>query len=181
MDLKSCMRTDALGVTFLTAHRVFIGTISFVLCALRPGAELFLEREKQARKGRPGSFLIAGLLSTLPVAHLPSVIADECVGRILKMEPGKVRLRKVDGESVRIDSAAIETPLCVLEVVAELPRYRVLIPDGEWKGEWLIKRRKVMEVEGALAVDCTPPVITMLETKKADSGGYRASGEESCN
>ena len=181
MSLISFMRTTDPGIRFSRIHRISFGIVRSILCALRPGAGLFLGRERHTRKGGPGSFLIAGLLSALPVAHLPSVIADECVGRILKMEPGKVRLRKVDGESVRIDSAAIETPLCVLEVVAELPRYRVFIPDGELKGVWLIKRRKVMEVEGALAVDCAPPVITMLETRKSDSGGYRASGEESCN
>ena len=183
MDLKSCMRTSALGVTFLTAHQIFIGTISFALCASRPGVGLFLGRKNRTwkREPRSRSLLVAGLLSILSAAHPPAVCAGECVGNILKMESGKVRLRKLDGESVRIDSANIAMPLCVLEVVAELPRYKVFIPDGEWKGEWLIKRRRVMEIEGALAVDCTSPVITTLEIKKADSGGYRASGEESCN
>ena len=140
---------------------------------------------KKKRKHRllrwPGALPVGVLFSVILSAHSHSVNANECIGKILKIETGKIRISQPDGKSVRIDSSDITMPLCVLDVVAERPQYKIYIPDGKWKGEWLLKRRKVMEIDGSLRVDCIPSVVATVKIKDTNLGGTRASGEEPCN
>ena len=128
--------------------------------------------------------LSAVLMCMLLVMHPPLATADEdpCVAWIHQMEPGMIRIRGGDGVRMeRVDSSRLPTPLCVLEIVAEKPRYKVYVKDGELKGEWLIKRRKVSEIVGAVEVDCSAAIVTAkVKIKDKRTGGVRAIGEEPC-
>ena len=130
------------------------------------------------------ALLSAALVCVSLVTHLPSADAEErkCVAWILQMEPGKIRIRGSDGTSARIDSSRLPTPLCVLEVVAERPRYKVYVADGELKGVWSIKRRRVAKVDGAVNVDCAATIVSAkVKIKDKRTGGVRAIGEEPCD
>ena len=154
--------------------------------ALAPGLE-FSRRQGNMpaqRIWQAVSLVMAALASVSPITYLPSANAEEreCVGRILQMEPGKIRIRRSDGTSVRIDSSRLPTPLCVLEVVTEKPRYKVYVVDGELKGEWSIKRRRVAKMEGAVNVECAATIVSAkLKIKDKRTGGVRAIGEEPCD
>ena len=161
---------------FLRIRRCFMNITKSAPGSLCAERELYTEAKFEV------GILSAGvLLSIILIAYSHSVGANECIGEILKMETGKIRISGSDGKSIRIDSSDMAMPLCVLEVVADRPQYKVYIPDGEWKGEWLIKRRKVMEIDGALKVDCVPSIVATVKTKDTNLGGTRASGEEPCN
>ena len=92
-----------------------------------------------------------------------------------------IRIRDGDGVSRKVDSSRLPTPLCVLEVTGKKSRYRVYVKDGELKGEWLVKRRKVAKVVGAVEVDCSAATVTAgVKIKDKRTGGVRAIGEEPC-
>lgn len=127
---------------------------------------------------------LVSLLCAVAVGCLQPVGAEEkpCVGRILEFEPGKIRIRNSDGDSVRIEASRLPTPLCVLEMVTDKPQYRVHVPDGKWKGEWFVKRRKVARTDTSLNVDCAPfRVTSKVEIRTEPKGGTRAIGEEPCD
>ena len=100
------------------------------------------------------------------------------MANILEFEPGKIRIRNSDGDSVRTESSRIPTPLCVLEVLTDRPQYRVYVPDGEW----FVKRRKVTRIDATLNIECAPSVVTSkVEIRAERHGGTRAIGEEPCD
>ena len=135
---------------------------------------------------RSGSSLLVVVLLFWVVAlgGLQSVDAEErgCVGRILELDSGKIRIRNSDGDSVRIESSLLPMPLCVLEVVTDRPQYRVHVTTGEWEGEWFVKRRKVTRMDATLNVECAPSIVSSkVEIRTERQGGTRAIGEEPCD
>ena len=136
--------------------------------------------------GRSGAVAraVAGMLLVIAAAGPHATPADDskCVGQIVKLEPGRIRLRAADGTSTRVDSAKLPDRICVLEVVEGLPRYRVSITEGEWEGAWFIKRRNVVRIEGLSKPECPPPeIVAIVEIRGEREGGMRAIGEEPCD
>ena len=124
------------------------------------------------------------MLLVIAAAGPHTTPADDstCVARIVELEPGKIRLRAVDGSSTRVDSAKLPDEICVLEVVKDLPRYRVSIADGEWEGAWFINRRNVVRIEGLSKPECPPrEIVAIVEIRGEREGGVRAIGEEPCD
>lgn len=155
------------------------------MCAPRRGADVPSARAMvpERRMRYRVTMASVALMCMLLVAYVPRAIADEvpCVAEIVKMVPGMIRIRDGDGKPKKVDSASLPTPLCVVEVMKTKARYRVDVEDGELKGEWLIKRREVVKVVGAMDVDCSRAIVTAgVKIKDIPTPGGRASGEEPC-
>ena len=166
---------------------ICLRTFTRIASLARPRTRvLSLEGRRRVWTKRPGySLLVATwLLSAVAIGCLQPVDAQErvCVANILEFEPGKIRIRNSGGDSVRTESSRIPTPLCVLEVLTDRSQFRVYVPDGEWEGEWFVKRRKVTRIDATLNIECAPSLVTSkVEIRAERHGGTRAIGEEPCD
>ena len=138
---------------------------------------------------RSTAWVVAGLAFVIAAAgsHATDAGEPECVREAVEWESRKIRLKKDDGTSRRVDSADLPGNICVLERITNLPQYRIRILPGSVKGdpslegEWLVKRRNV-QIKGGVNVDCPDSkIFANVEIRKERVGGVRAIGEEPCN
>ena len=153
---------------------------------MRPADEGSVQRSRpraSRAKRRTKVLQVVGLAIVLLGSHLQFPAgADECEGEIRKVIDGDIHLKSTaeTKETKKVKGADLRMPLCVLEVLKKGRRYRIRFPDEP--GEWLIKRRYVLETDGGLdsRPKITPSRCDRYSLPGYPIGGIRGSGEEPC-
>lgn len=105
--------------------------------------------------------------------------APACVGEILKVVSGSIRLKRSDGaERISVKGSTLDVPLCILRT--ERRKFLILVPSYE--GEWWIKRRFVTKSTAVpdITSDCREQGEHTMISSSRTVGGVRGSGEDPC-